>query len=66
MKLQELGKYFYGRDVEFKLKNGKTKTIFVQDIMNEEDEEPELTFIGGSEENEVRISEIVSACEIKK
>lgn len=40
--------------------------MFVQDIMNEEDDELELTFIGGSEENEVRISEIVSACEIKK
>ena len=40
--------------------------MFVQDIMNEEDDEPELTFIGGSEENEVRISEIVSTCEIKK
>ena len=66
MTLQELGKHFYGRTVQFKLKNGKTKTIFVQDIMNEEDDEPELTFIGGSEENEVRISEIVSAREIKK
>ncbi|WP_338206570.1 hypothetical protein [Lactobacillus juensis] len=66
MTLQELGKHFYGRIVQFNLKNGKKKTIFVQDIMNEEDDEPELTFIGGSEENEVRISEIVSACEIKK
>ena len=55
MTLQELGKHFYGRTVQFKLKNGKTKTMFVQDIMNEEDDEPELTFIGGSEENEVRI-----------
>lgn len=61
MTIQELGQKFYGRNVEFTLKNGKKKTIFVEDILNEDDDEPELTFIGGSVENEIGISEIVSA-----
>ena len=61
MTLQELGKLFYGKNVQFTLKNGKKKTIFVQDILNEDDDEPELTFIGGSVENEIRISEVSSA-----
>jgi len=43
------------------LKNGKKKTIFVQDILNEDDDEPELTFLGGSVENEIKISEVVEA-----
>ncbi|MEB3363690.1 hypothetical protein [Lactobacillus melliventris] len=64
MTLQELGKYFYGRNVEFTLKNGQKKEIFVQDILNEDDDEPELTFLGGSVENEIKISDILSAREI--
>ena len=63
MTLQELRKYFYGRNVEFTLKNGQKKEIFVQDILNEDDDEPELTFLGGSE-NEIKISDILSAREI--
>lgn len=43
------------------MKNGKKKTIFVQDILNEDDDEPELTFLGGSVENEIKISEVVKA-----
>ena len=64
MTLQELGKHFYGRNVEFTLKNGQKKEIFVQDILNEDDDEPELTFLGGSVENEIKISDILSAREI--
>ena len=54
----------YGRNVEFTLKNGQKKEIFVQDILNEDDDEPELTFLGGSVENEIKISDILSAREI--
>ncbi|WEV40351.1 hypothetical protein [Lactobacillus sp. ESL0681] len=61
MSIQEIDQHFYGRNVEFTLNNGKKKTIFVQDILNEEDDEPELTFIGDSIENEIGISDIVSA-----
>lgn len=61
MTLQELGQRLYGRRVQFILKNGKKKTIFVQDILNEDDDEPELTFLGGSVENEIKISEVVEA-----
>ncbi|WP_278964968.1 hypothetical protein [Lactobacillus apis] len=44
------------------MKNGKKKTIFVQDILNEDDDdESELTFLGGSVENEIKISEVVEA-----
>lgn len=42
-------------NVEFTLKNGQKKEIFVQDILNEDDDEPELTFLGGSVENEIKI-----------
>lgn len=51
-------------NVEFTLKNGQKKEIFVQDILNEDDDEPELTFLGGSVENEIKISDILSAREI--
>lgn len=61
MNIKEIDELYYGRNVEFTLKNGKKKTIFVEDILNEDDDEPELTFIGGSVENEIGISEIVSA-----
>lgn len=61
MSIKEIDERYYGRNVEFTLKNGKKKTIFVEDILNEDDDEPELTFIGGSVENEIGISDIVSA-----
>lgn len=61
MTLQELVQRLYGRRVPFTLKNGKKKTIFVQDILNEDDDESELTFLGGSVENEIKISEVVEA-----
>lgn len=61
MTIKEIDQHFYGRNVKFTLKNGKHKTIFVEDILNEDDDEPELTFLGGSVENEIRISEISSA-----
>lgn len=61
MTIKEIDELYYGRNVEFTLKNGKKKTIFVEDILDENDNEPELTFIGGSIENEIGISNIVSA-----
>lgn len=61
MSIKEIDERYYGRKVEFTLKNGKKKTIFVEDILNEDDDEPELTFIGGNVENEIGISDIVSA-----
>lgn len=61
MTIQEIDELYYGRNVEFTLKDGKKKTIFVEDILNEDDDEPELTFIGGSLENEIGISNIISA-----
>lgn len=61
MTIKEIDQHFYGRNVKFTLKNGKYKTIFVEDILNEDDDEPELTFIGGTLEDEIGISDIVSA-----
>lgn len=61
MTIKEIDQHFYGRNVKFTLKNGKHKTIFVEDILNEDDDEPELTFIGGTLEDEIGISDIVSA-----
>jgi hypothetical protein len=61
MTIQEIDQNFYGKKVEFTLKNGNKKTIFVEDILNEDDDEPELTFIGDSNENEIGISDISSA-----
>lgn len=61
MTIKEIDQHFYGRNVEFTLKNGKHKTIFVQDILNEDDDEPELVFVGDTYENQVWISDVVSA-----
>lgn len=61
MAIQEIDQNFCGKKVEFTLKNGNKKTIFVEDSLNEDDDEPELTFIGDSNENEIGISYISSA-----
>lgn len=61
MTIQDIDQNFYARNVTFTLKNGEKKTIFVQDILNEDDDEPELVFVGDTYENQVWISDIVSA-----
>lgn len=61
MKLPEILAAFRARTVEFKLKNGQTRTIFVEEIEDEDDDQPELIFFGDSPENDVHISQVVSA-----
>lgn len=61
MSLPEIIENFRARNVTFTLKDGNKKTIFVEEIENEDDDEPELTFLGGSVENEIKISEVVKA-----
>ncbi|MEB3363471.1 hypothetical protein SDC49_20000 [Lactobacillus sp. R2/2] len=45
MTLPEIIANFRARNVTFKLKDGSKKTIFVEEIENEDDDQPELIFM---------------------
>ena len=61
MKLPEIIAAFRARQVQFKLRDGSIKTIFVEEIENELDDQPELIFMADVPENDIRISDVVSA-----
>lgn len=61
MKLPEIIAVFRARQVQFKLKDGSTKTIFVEEIENELDDQPELIFMADVPEEDIKISDVVSA-----
>ncbi len=52
---------FRARTVKFQLKDGTSRTIFVNEIENEEDDQPEIIFMGNTEKEDVWISDVVSA-----
>lgn len=61
MSLNEIIDHFRARNVAFKLKSGSTRIIFVNEIENEDDDQPELLFMADNPEDDVWISEVVSA-----
>ena len=64
MKLPEIIAAFRARKVRFKLKDGSIKTIFVEEIENELDDQPELIFMADTPENDIKISDVVSATSV--
>lgn len=52
---------FRAREVLFTLKDGTQKKTFVSEIENEDDDQPETVFMGGSESDDIWISDVVSA-----
>lgn len=66
MSLPEIIANFRARNVTFTLKDGSKKTIFVEEIENEEDDQPELIFMAaGDNPQDIWISDVVSAVAIK-
>ncbi|MBI0110771.1 MULTISPECIES: hypothetical protein [Lactobacillus] len=62
MSLPEIIANFRARNVTFTLKDGSKKTIFVEEIENEDDDQPELIFMAaGDDPQDIWISEVVSA-----
>lgn len=62
MSLPEIIANFRARNVTFTLKDGSKKTIFVEEIENEEDDQPELIFMAaGDDPQDIWISDVVSA-----
>lgn len=65
MSLPEIIANFRARDVTFTLKDGSKRTIFVEEIENEEDDQPELIFMAaGDNPQDIWISDVVSAVPI--
>lgn len=64
MKLSEIIAAFRARQVQFKLKDGSIKTIFVEEIENELDDQPELIFMADVPEKDIRVSKVVSTIAI--
>lgn len=62
MSLPEIIENFRARNVTFTLKDGNKKTIFVEEIENEDDDQPELIFMAaGDNPQDIWISDVVSA-----
>ncbi|MCT6888914.1 MAG: hypothetical protein M3Z87_04515 [Lactobacillus sp.] len=62
MTLSEVIANFRARNVTFTLKDGTKKTIFVEEIENEDDDQPEMIFMAaGNNPQDIWISDIVSA-----
>lgn len=52
---------FRARNVTFTLKGGTKRTIFVNEIENESDDQPETLFMADDPKDDVWISDVVSA-----
>lgn len=52
---------FRARNVDFKFKDGTERTIFVNEIENEEDDQPGTIFMADDPKDDVRLSDVVSA-----
>ena len=61
MSLPEVLDNFRARNVTFKLKNGTKRTIFVNEIEDEDDDQPEMIFMADDQKDDVFISQIVDA-----
>ena len=61
MTLPEIIANFRAREVTFTLKNGTQKTIFVNEVENEDDDQPELVFMGNSNDEDIFISDVLKA-----
>ena len=62
MSLPDIIENFRARNVTFTLKDGNKKTIFVEEIENEDDDQPELIFMAaGDNPQDIWISDVVSA-----
>lgn len=62
MSLPEIIENFRARNVTFTLKDCNKKTIFVEEIENEDDDQPELIFMAaGDNPQDIWISDVVSA-----
>lgn len=62
MSLPEIIENFRARNVTFTLKDGNKKNIFVEEIENEDDDQPELIFMAaGDNPQDIWISDVVSA-----
>lgn len=61
MSLPEIIENFRARNVTFTLKDGNKKTIFVEEIENEDDDQPELIFMAaGDNPQDIWICDVVS------
>ncbi|WP_127849712.1 hypothetical protein [Lacticaseibacillus hulanensis] len=60
MSYGELNEKFYDRRVQFKLKNGKTRTVHVEDIENEDDQDNGILFMASEPEDDVWLEDVVS------
>lgn len=61
MSLPEILDNFRARNVRFKLKDGTQRTIFVNEIEDEDDDQPELLFMADEPKDDVWISDVVNA-----
>lgn len=61
MSLLEILDNFRARNVTFKLKDGTVRTIFVNEIEDEDDDQPELLFMADEPKDDIWISDVVSA-----
>ncbi|MCH4170564.1 MAG: hypothetical protein LKF36_04970 [Lactobacillus sp.] len=61
MSLVAIIKHFRGKHVSFKLKDGSQRVIFVNEIESEADDQPELVFMADYPEDDVWISDILTA-----
>lgn len=61
MSLLEILDNFRARNVTFKLKDGTVRTIFVNEIEDEDDDQPELLFMADDPKDDIWISDVVSA-----
>lgn len=61
MSLPEVLDNFRARNVTFELKDGTKRTIFVNEIEDEDDDQPEMIFMADDPEDDVFISQVVDA-----
>lgn len=61
MSLPDIIANFRARNVTFTLKDGTQHTIFVNEIEDESDDQPELLFMADEPKDDVWISDVVSA-----
>ena len=61
MSLPEVLANFRARNVTFELKDGTKRTIFVNEIEDEDDDQPEMIFMADDPKDDVFISQVVDA-----
>lgn len=62
MSFQEILKNFRARNVTFTFKDGSKRTVFVEEIENEDDDQPGTIFmVSGQDPQDVWLEDVVSA-----